>query len=557
MKPHDLAVKEIASRVRSLYSKGEPFRIYHGSTNSTRKPSLKENHVDMSRLNHVLKVDRNTRTALVEPNVPMDRLVQTTLQYGLVPPVVMEFPGITAGGGYAGTSGESSSFRHGFFDRTLNWVEMVLADGEVVKVSESERKDLFRGGAGAVGSLGVVTLVELNLLEAKEYVEVTYHRTNSSKEAIELTYELSKDPAANDLDYVDGILYNHSHGVVVTGKMVSKPLPSMPLVEFVRPNDPWYYLHAKEMTSDPTSQPYKFATTLPSYLFRYNRGTFWVARSMFRYFFFVPFNRLMRWFLDDFLRPRMAYRSLHASGQGKHIIVQDCAVPFNHAHQGKQGSPTAVAEEFLEWMNGSEKTNNIGAMNIWPLWLCPVKVDTFTAGSERGSFHPHLLRPQGATDATNDKGVMLNVGVWGIPHEETTGWRKDLDFRKLNRTLEDKVHELQGQKWLYAHTHYEKGEFADMYRSTEWYDALREKYSATSLPTVYDKVSRNNRSDTGGAYRRFKDLILETWPLGGIYGIWKGIWSFDWRLERAQSWMWKSNWREIVRQNGQKGLKEE
>jgi delta24-sterol reductase len=38
----------------------------------------------------------------------MDRLVQTTLKYGLIPPVVMELPGITVGGGYAGTPGESS-----------------------------------------------------------------------------------------------------------------------------------------------------------------------------------------------------------------------------------------------------------------------------------------------------------------------------------------------------------------------------------------------------------------------------------------------------------------
>lgn len=49
----------------------------------------------------------------------MDRLVEETLKYGLIPPVVMEFPGITVGGGYSGTSGESSSFKHGFFDRTL------------------------------------------------------------------------------------------------------------------------------------------------------------------------------------------------------------------------------------------------------------------------------------------------------------------------------------------------------------------------------------------------------------------------------------------------------
>jgi len=64
--------------------------------------------VDTSLLNNVLKVDTNSMTALVEPNVPMDALVQATLPHGLVPPVIMEFPGITVGGGFAGTAGESS-----------------------------------------------------------------------------------------------------------------------------------------------------------------------------------------------------------------------------------------------------------------------------------------------------------------------------------------------------------------------------------------------------------------------------------------------------------------
>lgn len=41
----------------------------------------------------------------------MDALVEATVKHGLVPPVVPEFPGITVGGAYNGTGGESSSFR--------------------------------------------------------------------------------------------------------------------------------------------------------------------------------------------------------------------------------------------------------------------------------------------------------------------------------------------------------------------------------------------------------------------------------------------------------------
>jgi len=117
MRRHQESVAHIAVRVQHFSLHQNPFRIYHGSTNSTR-PSKKrlDQMVDTTSLSSILKVDTDTNTALVEPNVPMDKLVEATLQYGLIPPVVMEFPGITAGGGFAGTSGESSSFRHGFFD---------------------------------------------------------------------------------------------------------------------------------------------------------------------------------------------------------------------------------------------------------------------------------------------------------------------------------------------------------------------------------------------------------------------------------------------------------
>jgi FAD/FMN-containing dehydrogenase len=107
--------------------------------------------VDTSEVVNVLKVDTRTKTALVEPNGPMDALVEATLRHGLVPPVVMEFPGINVGGVFAGTAGECISFRYGFVDRTVNWTEMVLGDGEIIRASKTETMDLFYGAASSLG----------------------------------------------------------------------------------------------------------------------------------------------------------------------------------------------------------------------------------------------------------------------------------------------------------------------------------------------------------------------------------------------------------------------
>lgn len=96
MEAHQAAVAAIRTRVQSFFAHQKPFRIYHGSTSSTRPSQYtKDNIVDTSGLTHVLKVDAEKKTVLTEPNVPMDALVSATLKHNLVPPVVMEFPGIT------------------------------------------------------------------------------------------------------------------------------------------------------------------------------------------------------------------------------------------------------------------------------------------------------------------------------------------------------------------------------------------------------------------------------------------------------------------------------
>ncbi|KAI2636700.1 hypothetical protein GGS21DRAFT_41777 [Xylaria nigripes] len=543
MERHRQAVRLIAATVRGYFEQSIPFRIMHGSTNSTRPAHLKSRarFVDISALKNVLEVDTARRVALVEPNVPMDRLVEHTLKHGLVPPVIMEFPGITAGGGFAGTAGESSSFKHGYFDQTVKAVEMLLPDGEVVVAKPGRRRlgaspadllntslgtgedpekyaDLFHGAAGAVGTLGVTTLLELELIDAKRFVRTTYRRTSSTAEAIRVVREECEKP---DNDYVDGMLFSEGHGVIVSGEMTDElPVGEKPRT-FSNPWDPWFFMHVRDITktlpssaspsnSGPTSQgTVTEYIPLAEYLFRYDRGGFWVGQAAFNYFRPVPFTRFFRWFLDDFLHTRMLYRALHASGESARFVVQDLGIPYD------------TAEEFIKYTAKS--------LNIWPLWLCPLKTP------KGPSFHPHIRRQHpGASNAqTRSDTEMLNVGVWGW------GPKNSADFVRVNRNLEAKVNELGGMKWLYAHTYYNEPEFWDAYGGRAGYEALRTKYRATSLPSVYDKVKV--KTDDEAANKGWKPFLKSLWPVGGLYGIWKGIQSKDYMLHRHATWRWRSD----------------
>jgi len=427
--------------------------------------------------------------------VPMDRLVEATLKHGLIPPVVMEFPGITVGGGYAGTSGESSSFKHGYFDQTLNWVEMILATGEVVRCSKTERSDLFHGAAGAVGSIGVTTLVEIQLIVAKKYVEVTYHRVSSIDEAIR-SCELHVEDST--LDYVDGILYSETQGAIITGRLTDEPSSDLKIQTFSNAEDPWYYLHVQKHICD-TTDPISEAIPLAEYCFRYDRGGFWVAPQAFNYFRF-PFTDFTRWLLDDFFHTRMLYTALHASGQSKNLIVQDLALPIRKA------------KDFIDYTSSTFK--------IWPLWLCPLKQ------SPHPTIHPNDPGPDPKTAPPPSH--MLNIGLWG------QGPRSADECIALNRDLEAKLRELSGMKWLYARTYYDEEEFWSIYPKG-WYNALRKKYHAESLPTVYEKVKVDLDAEKREE-RTWGSMVTGTWPIGGLWAVIKAFQGGSYLQARNSTW---------------------
>ncbi|KAI1159365.1 FAD-binding domain-containing protein [Nemania serpens] len=494
MATHQTAIKKIAEEVRGFYSGRESYRIFHGSTNSTR-PQHGEKTIDISALSNIIEVNRESSSILVEPNVPMDKLIASTLRYGLIPPVVMEFPGITVGGGYNGSAGESSSFKHGYFDETVCSVEMVLGNGDIVTASKDENPDLFRGAAGALGTLGITTLLELRLISAKRFVHTFYQKTSSIEETIDMVRAETEN--ANN-DYVDAVMFSSTFGVVITGKQTDD------LPDGVRPQtfsgawDPWYYLHVKSKgNSVKDSQPTSDYVPLPEYLFRWDRGGFWVGNRAFDYFGFVPFNSLTRWFLNDFMHTRMLYWALHSGNQSFGFIVQDLSLPYS------------TAESFIRYTSSK--------LDIWPLWLCPLRE------VNEPTFHPSTKLP----GPENTPKPMLNIGLWGPASQDISS------FVHQNRDLERTLEELGGRKVLYAHTYYPEDEFWKLY-DRKWYDDLRKKYWAESLPTVYDKIKVDYRKH--GQSSTWSSWFKSCWPIPGILGVIAAVRSRDYLLHRNAPW---------------------
>lgn len=412
---------------------------------------------------------------------------------------------ITVGGAYAGTAGESSSFKYGLFDSIISSVELVLADGTVTTASESENKDLLYGSAGACGTTGVITLLEVELIDSTPFVELEYHHVSSMSEASKIINDGFSNPSG--LDFLDGILFSPDSGVMMLGNLTNSADSSLPIRRFTRARDQHFYRHAEKLLAYQTHRfPLKEIVPIVDYLFRYNRGCFWGAKFAFEYFK-VPFNRVTRFFLDPFMQASVMFHALHESGLANQGMIQDVSFPL----ESTAAFVDYVCEEF----------------DSYPLWLCPLRPTSFekinTAGRSFG------IGRKAAIDSR-----FCNVGVWCMVPKMS-----EAAFVRLNRDFERKVHELDGIKALYAHTYYAEDEFWDVY-DKEAYEKLRWKYNANTLPTVFDKVKVKPRQivQTDFAKQRLPERLIATlramlwdiWPFSGLYGVWRTIVARDYLL---------------------------
>ena len=148
----------------------------------------------------------------------------------------------------------------------------MLADGEVVFASETERPDLLSGAAGSFGTFGVTTLLEVKLRPARKHIELTYRSVSSTDEAVQTFEQLTED---SKVEYLEGIMFAMDRGVIIHGKMTDgadSKYRSARVARFTRAVDPWFYMHAEERLRDAGIEDAQDLVPVKDYVFRYDRG---------------------------------------------------------------------------------------------------------------------------------------------------------------------------------------------------------------------------------------------------------------------------------------------
>ena len=146
-----------------------------------------------TKMNRILKIDKENLTATVEPGVVLQDLTLRLAKEGLFfPPDPQSFLGATMGGIVSENAGGPACVKYGVTKQYILGVEVVLPTGEIVSLGGRTLKnvvgyDLLHIFISAEGTLGVITRAELKLSPippAKKTIVVAYDDVATAGESV-------------------------------------------------------------------------------------------------------------------------------------------------------------------------------------------------------------------------------------------------------------------------------------------------------------------------------------------------------------------------------------
>src|SRR5436190_21926965 len=161
-------VDDIAQVVR--YARANGLRVAGQSTGHNAHPladGLEHTVLVKTHRMRAVQIDPAARVARVEPGTLWMDVTYPAAEHGLAP-LAGSSPDVGVAGYVLGGGISWLARKYGLATNSVVGIELVNADGDVVRASAGENPDLFWALRGGGGSFGIVTAIELELFPVKE-----------------------------------------------------------------------------------------------------------------------------------------------------------------------------------------------------------------------------------------------------------------------------------------------------------------------------------------------------------------------------------------------------
>lgn len=173
--------------------------VARGCGHSTRGESLTDGiALDMRGMTTVHRVGDDRVT--VDAGATWREVLETTLPYGRMPPVLTDYLDLTVGGTLSASGIGGTSHIHGTQAANVIELEAVTPEGEIVTCSPTHRRRLFDALRAGMGRHGVITTATLRLIAAPERVLSCRSRCASAAELIAAQSRITADHISGHFD---------------------------------------------------------------------------------------------------------------------------------------------------------------------------------------------------------------------------------------------------------------------------------------------------------------------------------------------------------------------
>lgn len=139
--------------------------------------------IDVRPMRQILAWDANRGIMRVEPGVSLRDIVQVAWKDGWWPYVSASTAGVTIGGCTAMNVNGKNAWKDGPFGAHVLSLEVLLASGETLTISQEHDRQLFHTFVGSLGLLGIITAITVQLQRMpSRYVTLRRRRAQSLAE---------------------------------------------------------------------------------------------------------------------------------------------------------------------------------------------------------------------------------------------------------------------------------------------------------------------------------------------------------------------------------------